>query len=72
MLTGGPYLSAAGVGVAYPFGRGRLSGWAGWLARGPFLFFCSKLFLFLFLKQKALFCNKFCTDLNHFKFATFV
>jgi hypothetical protein len=26
MLTGGPHLSAAGVGVAYPFGHGRLAG----------------------------------------------
>jgi hypothetical protein len=45
--------------------------WAGWLARGPFYFFVQTIFLSLFLKQKVLFCNKTCINLNLFKFAKF-
>jgi hypothetical protein len=39
----------------------------------PFsIIFVQTIFPFLFLKQKALFCNKICIDLNLYKFAKFV
>jgi hypothetical protein len=49
------------------------AGFSAWAETAPptlFLFFVQTIFPFLFLKQKTLFCNRICIDLNLFKFAT--